>query len=61
MELITVLVVFGVVLGFCIVVMVMLAFVAAALSAYQYLEDPYDDLHEEKDYLDDYKTKRQNR
>jgi hypothetical protein len=61
MDVMTALLVIGVVMGFCIVGVAMLAFVAVAFSAYQNLDEPYDDLHEEEEYLDDYQNKRQQR
>jgi hypothetical protein len=61
MNPLNVLLVFGAVIVFCITLLFVLAFFAAALSAYYDYEEAYDDLHEEKEYLDNYKAKRQHR
>lgn len=49
------LIVIATVIGFAIVVLVVLAFLVSAISG---LDDAYDDLHAEKEYLEDYKAKR---
>jgi hypothetical protein len=61
MDPLNVLLVLGVVVGFCILLLVVLAFLTAVLSAYHSFDEAYDDLHSEKDYLDDYKAKRSRR
>ena len=43
------------VVTFCIIVLGLLTFIAMMAFA---LDDAHDDLHIEKDYLDEYKTKR---
>lgn len=61
MDLTTAILFIGGLLGLCIVTALVLAFAAVAFTAYRNLDDAYDDLHEEEDYLDDHKTKRQQR
>jgi len=62
MDPIAVVLIFGAVFGFGIMTLLALAFLTVVFSAYQNFEDPYDDLHEEKEYLEDRnKAKRQQR
>jgi len=49
------LIVVGTVIGFAILVSLVLASLVTVISG---MDDAYDDLHSEKDYLDDYKAKR---
>lgn len=55
MDPLLVLLTFLAVITFCIIVLGLLAFIAMMAFA---LDDAHDDLHIEKDYLDEYKTKR---
>jgi hypothetical protein len=61
MDPIAVVLIFGAVFGFGIMTLLALAFLTVVFSAYQNFEDPYDDLHEEKEHLEDHKAKRQQR
>lgn len=49
------LIVIGTILGFAIIVLLVLASLVTIISG---MDDAYDDLHAEKEYLDDYKAKR---
>lgn len=55
MDLLNALIVFATVIGFAIVLLLVLAFLVSVIST---LDDAYDDLHAEKEYLEDYKAKR---
>lgn len=55
MDLLSVLIVFATVIGFAFILLCVLAFVLSAISS---MDDAYDDLHAEKEYLEDYKAKR---
>ena len=55
MDILSGLLVLLVVITFCIILLALLAFIATVAFS---LDDAYDDLHVEKDYLDEYKAKR---